>query len=80
MATEQTQLAEGDKVRLIFDNQIKGEGIIQKFYPATTPLPPQFQEVYEPHKRALVAEIEPVDKKEWPLTIGMGVKVQKKKW
>lgn len=76
----QAQLAEGDRVQLEFDNQLKSEGIIQKFYPATTPLPPQFQKVYEPHKRALIAEVQPVDKKEWPLTIGMGVKVRKKKW
>jgi hypothetical protein len=76
----QQQLAEGDTVQLIFDNQQQSRGVIRKFYPATKPLPPQFQQAYEPHKRALIAEIHPVDKREWPLTIGLGVKVQKDRW
>jgi multidrug resistance efflux pump len=77
---DQQRLAEGNIVQLQFDNQLISQGKIHKFYPATKPLPPQFQPVYEPHKRVLIAEIYPLNREEWPLTIGMGVKVQKKKW
>ncbi len=76
----QPQLKEGNIVRLLFDNQVKSWGKISKFYPATTPLPPQFQQVYEPHKRALIVEIQPLNRQEWPLTIDMGVMVQQQRW
>ncbi len=76
----QPRLTEGNIVRLLFDNQVISQGKIRKLYPATSALPLQFQQVYEPHKRTLIAEILPINRKEWPLTIGMGVKVQKKRW
>jgi multidrug resistance efflux pump len=75
----QQQLHEGQTVKLLFDNQQQSHGVVSRFYPATNPLPPQFQQVYEPRKKTLIAEIHPIDRKTWPLTIGMGVEVQKSK-
>ncbi len=76
----QQELSKGNIVDLLFDNKQEAEGKIYKFYPATTPLPPQFQKTYQPHKRALCVEIQPVSQKTWPHTIGMGVTVTKKNW
>ena len=77
---EQTSLHLHEQVELLFDNGRREQGTISKFYPATGPLPPQFQERYQPPRQALIAEITSARRRDWPLTLGMRVQVRKRKF
>ncbi len=75
-------LHEGDLVTIIFPDGTRGEGRLDRFYPATFPLPPEFQKRFEPTHRSIVADILPVDQtslKKWQAFYKMAVKVSIRK-
>lgn len=73
-------IAIGDEVVVLFEDNSKSRGVIQNFYISTYALPPEFQKRYEPTTRTIVADIVPKDELEaenWLSYYKMSVKVIK---
>lgn len=66
----------GESATLIFKNGAIYHGKVVKLYPASDPLPPEYQKYYMTRQNAIVAEIKPnhIDSKE--MKYGMVVKVK----
>ena len=76
-------IAIGDEVDIVFEDNSKSKGVIQNFYISTYPLPPEFQKRYEPTTRSIVVDIVPSDEFEaenWLSYYKMSVKVVKSRF
>ncbi len=73
----------GDRFEVIFPNGETSEGIVQRFYYSTIPLPEEYQKRFEPTTRSIAGDIYPKDSIEgikWKNYYKMGVQVKKFKY
>lgn len=73
----------GDRFEVIFPNGEISEGIVQRFYYSTIPLPEEYQKRFEPTTRSVAGDIYPSDSIEgvkWKNFYKMGVQVKKFKY
>ncbi|RLA87008.1 MAG: hypothetical protein DRG58_11285 [Deltaproteobacteria bacterium] len=66
----------GDNATILFKDGSQAEGQVQKLYPASEPLPPEYQEHYMTRQRAIVAEIIPTHPDPQKMLYGLTVKVR----
>jgi multidrug resistance efflux pump len=66
----------GQEVLILFDNGDKSHGKIEKIYPLTLPLPPEFKREYGPQERFVIAEIVPLKGKSWDKILKSKAKVR----
>jgi hypothetical protein len=73
----------GDRFEIVFPNGETSEGIVQRLYYSTIPLPEEYQERFEPTTRTIAGDIYPSDSMEevkWKSYYKMGVQVKKFKY
>lgn len=73
----------GDEVTILFPDDTKSEGIVDKFHATTSILPDEFQKKYEPTTRSIIVDILPLTEKDgikWQMYYKLGVVVRKSKY
>jgi multidrug resistance efflux pump len=63
--SDENVLQSGQKVIILFANGDRSHGKIERIYPVTLPLPPEYRREYKPQGRFMTAEITPLEGKSW---------------
>ena len=74
-------IGEGDRVKVVFENGERSDGVIRKIYPTAFTQPPEFKNRFGSVQRYLIAEIVPKGATSWDRILETKVKVlAHKKW